>query len=153
MILSNLIFALLFAIPQANSFNANVVYVKDGDSFIVKHNNKNIEVRLASIDAIELGQELGYECKADLAQKILRKNIQITPITRDKYNRIIANVTIGNININRAQVRNGCALAYRRYLYDRNILNDEKLAKQEGKNYWALNKKIPPWNYRNEHKN
>ena len=51
-------------------------------------------------------------------------------------------------DINREMVREGHAWAYRDYLQDRTILEDENHAKSAELGLWSLNNPIPPWEWR-----
>lgn len=135
------------------------IQIKDGDSFVMRQNNIRlnskykktiIEVRLASIDAPEYYMPFGRECRRQLENLIIGQTIILVPITNDRYGRIVGVAKIANRNINREMVRNGCAWAYRRYLYDREMIALEQAARREKIGLWSQepSKIIPPWQQR-----
>jgi len=144
--------AVLFAQPTMTNYSAAVVHVGDGDSIRVTKGRLRVEVRLASIDAPELDQAMGQECKVALERRVLNRNVIVQPITIDRYGRTVANVTYANENINRYMVRNGCAWAYRAHLHDRQMVGIERLARAEKTGIWQLaaRDRMPPWRYRNK---
>ena len=102
----NRVFPIIFAfiatpICAQNTINYKnliVTHVYDGDSIRAKSGNKEIEIRLASIDAPEFNQNFGKECRAQLYKKIYHTKISINPIEQDKYGRTIAELYVGNRN-------------------------------------------------------
>lgn len=146
---SMIVFA-AFDDQKQKPFIAKVVYVYDGDSIRVKAEQKYYEIRLASIDAPEYTQNFGQICRAKLNDLIDDKLIKIEPRTTDRYKRIVADIKLGNLNINREMVKSGCAWAYRKYLYDQTLIAIEKNAQNEKLGLWAQPKShwIPPWKTR-----
>ena len=87
----------------------------DGDTFRLSNGEP---VRLIGIDAPELSQPGGRESREYLAQLILNKEITLEKgyEDRDKYNRLLRFVYIGNLCINEEMIKQGYAEA--RYLTD-----------------------------------
>ncbi len=87
----------------------------DGDTIKLENGET---VRLIGIDAPELSQPGGEKSRKYLAQLILSKRITLEKgyQDRDKYNRLLRYVYIGNICINEEMIRQGYAEA--RYLTD-----------------------------------
>lgn len=151
----NRVFPIIFAfiatpICAQNTINYKnliVTHVYDGDSIRAKSGNKEIEIRLASIDAPEFNQNFGKECRAQLYKKIYHTKISINPIEQDKYGRTIAEIYLGNRNINREQVQSGCAWAYRQYLHDPKMIALEQEARRKKIGLWSQKSFyiIPPW--------
>ena len=115
--------------------------ITDGDT--IKIINKRI--RLHGIDAPENAQlckknSKEYSCGkiASVAlAKIINKN-QVTCRVQDRldrYKRYIGVCFIGSINLNRWMVRNGHAVAYRRYSKD--YIRDENYAKTNKLGLWS----------------
>lgn len=150
------IFILLLCTVSTNclaqsNYNAKVIKIFDGDSFIVLKDKISIEIRLSSIDAPEYFQDYGRECKNVLSDLILSKTISIKPNGKDKYGRTIAFVYYNNININQEMVKRGCAFAYIKYLKDKSLIGLEMRARKDKVGLWAQPKSkiIPPWKARN----
>jgi len=83
-------------------YNAQVTEIIDGDTFAVNRTYKDINViRLSGVDTPEKG-ELGYdEAKNYLASLIFMKTVTIEPVSIGPFHRIIANVYLDNISINK----------------------------------------------------
>lgn len=152
--LGRILALLLFMFPNsavaqkmANYNNLVVTHIYDGDSIRAKSGNQEIEIRLASIDAPEFNQNYGIKCRALLQRKINGAHVRIEPIEKDKYGRIIANVYLGVRNINREQVAEGCAWAYRRYLHDNAMMGLEQSARRAKLGLWSQKQSaiMPPW--------
>lgn len=81
---------------------------------------------------------------------VFGKDVSITPITTDKYRRIVARVFQDNRDINLAMVESGAAWAYRQYLTDPSLLEAEAEARNARTGLWALqpDQIMPPWEWR-----
>ncbi len=122
--------------------------VVDGDTIHIK----SFKIRLEGIDAPEMKQickkpflqtmffnfQRDYYCgqtsKKKLAQKIGNKPIKCILLGKDRYKRYLAKCLKGNINLNRWMVRNGYAVAYRKY--SKLYIPDENFAKEEKLGLW-----------------
>ena len=120
----------------AKSSNLQVI---DGDT--IKFNEKKF--RLYGIDAPEINQKCkingkdyfcGRKSKDFLEAKILGKEISCLEKDKDRYKRIIARCYLQNKDLNKMMVKNGWALAYRRYSSD--YISDEIFAKQNNLGIW-----------------
>ena len=105
-------------IEDTNTWGEDILIctsVIDGDTFKLETGEK---VRLIGIDAPELTQPGGKESREYLAQLILNKGITLEKgyEDRDKYNRLLRFVYIGNTCINEEMIKQGYAEA--RYLTD-----------------------------------
>ena len=115
--------------------------ITDGDT--IKIINKRI--RLHGIDAPENGQlckknSKEYSCGKiatdALEKKINRNHVRCIVQGRlDRYKRYIGVCFVGSINLNRWMVRNGHAVAYRRYSKD--YIRDENYAKKNKLGLWS----------------
>ena len=109
--------------------------ITDGDT--IKIANKRI--RLHGIDAPENKQlckknfkeySCGIVATEALVKKINKNKIKCKVQDRlDRYKRYIGVCFIGEVNLNQWMVRNGYAVAYKRYSKD--YINDEKYAKKK----------------------
>ena len=124
--------------------------VIDGDTIQIK----SYKIRLEGIDAPEIRQKCKkpylqiiflnfqkeYYCgqisKKKLSQKIGNKPIKCILFGKDRYKRYLAKCLKDKVNLNRWMVRNGYALAYRRYskvyILDENFAKEEKLGLWKG---------------------
>jgi endonuclease YncB( thermonuclease family) len=143
--LRHLIFALALATlavgtAAAQSPIVGVVSVIDGDTLEI-HGQR---IRLHGIDAPESGQSCekdgkqyrcGQRAALKLADKIGRATVRCEQRDIDRYKRIVAVCSLGNIDLNAWMVRQGWAIAYRQYLRD--YVDDESAAQAEKAGIWA----------------
>ena len=125
------VFANIYGIPN----------ITDGDT--IKILNKRI--RFHGVDAPENKQiciknfkeySCGQEATNALKKKINKKRVICKVQDKlDRYNRYIGVCFLGDINLNKWMVRNGYAVAYRRYSKD--YIKDENYAKKNKIGLWA----------------
>jgi endonuclease YncB( thermonuclease family) len=101
----------------AQSVNATVVSIGDGDTIRVRQAGKALTVRLACIDAPETAQTpYGQQARKYLQQRLpIGREVSLNIKTTDRYGRSVAEVFSG-VNINLALVEDGQAFVYRQYL-------------------------------------
>ena len=115
--------------------------ITDGDTIKILNN----KIRLYGIDAPEKNQKCNkngkeYNCGADateaLIKKISKNTIKcLTQKKKDRYNRFLGICFIDKEDLNKWMVRNGYAIAYRRYSKD--YVLDEKFAKTNKIGVWS----------------
>ena len=148
--IKNLIFILyvfLFQAMQASEI-VGLPKVVDGDTLHIK----TYKIRLEGIDAPEMRQKCkksyfqiiffsfqrdyfcGQVSKNKLVQKIGNKPVKCILLGKDRYKRYLAKCFKANTNLNRWMVRNGYAVAYRKY--SKLYIPDENLAKEEKVGLW-----------------
>lgn len=76
-----------------------VTKVIDGDTFLTSRRTKS--VRLANVNAPEKGEKGYGEAKAKLSNLILKQEVRVDTVARDKYGRAIANVYKGRESVNK----------------------------------------------------
>ncbi len=138
-----------------------ITKITDGDSFTVQDSSgKTEEIRLCGIDAPELAQPLGPESKAALAKVApVGSALVVTPIKRDRYGRIVAEVFLADkppgsaeeVFLQQEQLVSGMAYVYPRYINDcpnaSGMQNAEAIGKQARIGVWAGSYE-KPWDYR-----
>ena len=123
----------------------------DGDTIHVN----SLKIRLEGIDAPEIRQTCrkpyikissiigftiskDYSCglisKKKLSDKINNHEIKCQTLSKDKYKRFLATCFKKKLNLNKWMVRNGYAVAYKRY--SKQYLEDETYAKKNKKGIW-----------------
>lgn len=145
--------ALLTACAPTASFAwiGEVVGVHDGDTITVLDVTKaQHKVRLASVDAPELGQPYGDKAKQALSGLVFGKTVEVEPETTDRYGRTVATIRADGTDVNRELVREGAAWAYLQYLRDPSLVGVQDEAKAEQRGLWALQRDqvMPPWEWR-----
>ena len=122
----------------ASAFSGPVVGVTDGDTLTVLSGSRPVTVRIAEIDAPETGQPWSRRSKQALSEKVFEKVVTVEPVTRDRYGRTVGYVRLDGRDIHREMIREGHAWAYRRYLIDGTLLDDETAARNARAGLWAL---------------
>ena len=116
-------------------------YITDGDTIKILNN----KIRLHGIDAPEKKQKCAknkkeYNCGTVATEALIKKinkNLVkcLTQKNRDKYNRFIGVCFVKQEDLNKWMVRNGYAIAYRRYSKD--YILDEEFAKINKRELWS----------------
>ena len=145
---------ILFFIFTSNILAQEIIGIPkivDGDTI---HINE-YKIRLEGIDAPEMRQQCkkeklkissiigftfykNYSCgevsKENLEVKINRSKIKCILSSKDRYKRHLAKCYKDKINLNRWMVRNGYAVAYRRY--SKEYVSDEDFARENKLGLW-----------------
>ena len=77
-----------------------VTKITDGDSFLT--DKRRNPVRLADVDTPEKRQPGYQNAKKSLEKLILKQEVSIETVARDKYRRSVAKVKVGNKSVNKA---------------------------------------------------
>jgi endonuclease YncB( thermonuclease family) len=129
-----------------------VTRVIDGDTIQVQLTSGPIRVRLNGIDTPERGQPWGREATQALSALVMGKQVELEPFTQDRYERLVANVFVGSVNVNDRLVSDGHAWAYRKYLTPENIdlCGAEAAARGARLGLWGLKPqhRAAPWDWR-----
>lgn len=127
---------------------AAVIGVSDGDTLTVLHDQQQVKVRLAEIDAPEKAQAFGTRAKQSLSDMCFGKTAEVYPQTRDRYGRTVARVRCDGIDANAEQVRRGMAWVYTKYSHDPAFPPLELEARAARRGLWADPAPVPPWEWR-----
>lgn len=127
-----------------------VDHVADGDTLTVSIDGERHRVRLHQIDAPEHDQPGAAAARRALAAKVDGQYVRLAVVTVDDYGRLVAGVSLGERDINRELVREGHAWAFRRYLEDRSLLDDEAAARRTGRGLWREADPVAPWQWRQQ---
>lgn len=147
-----LIAVLLFPIVlfcQTQIILGKLIDIDDGDTFtILTADHTQYKIRLNGIDCPEKGQDFGKKAKDYTYQFCAGKTVVAELLSKDKYSRNIANVTVNGINLNSSLVAKGLAWHYTKYSNDANLAKLEQEARAKGTNIWSLSNPMAPWIYR-----
>ena len=140
----------------ASTFNVRVVSVSDGDTIVVFDNaNRSYEIRLHGIDAPEGGQAFGDRSRQNLSDLIAEKEVTVTWYKRDRYRRIVGEVSIDGRDICLEQLKAGMAWHYKYYQAEQTpearalYAAAEAEAKASRRGLWTDASPIAPWDFRN----
>ena len=134
--------------------DAQVVGVADGDTvtLLVERSGgpAQVRLRLTEIDTPERAQPWGARARQALAGKLFRRQVRVASEGEDRYGRLLGRVYLDGRDINREMVREGHAWVYRQYSSDIWLLEDERLAREDGAGIWSLpeSQRVPPWEWR-----
>lgn len=147
-----LVFVLLLspalAAAQPHTLTGEVVAVHDGDTLTILENRTQTKIRLAEIDAPELGQPYGKKAKNELSSLAFNKTASIIVEGLDRYGRTIGRITVEGMDVNAELVKRGAAWVYRKYSKDPSFLTLEQKAREARTGLWAIPEPIPPWEWR-----
>jgi endonuclease YncB( thermonuclease family) len=138
------------AAPAAAQTVTDRASVTDGDTLEIR----DVDIRLHGIDAPESAQTCiaggqrwpcGRRSANALDAKMDRRIVRCEGRDRDRYGRLIAVCYLGATDLNAWLVRNGWALAYRRY--SRDYVPEERLAEADQAGIWR-GRFVPPWDWR-----
>ena len=123
--------------------------VVDGDTLRIGDER----IRLHGIDAPEMDQtcgstdiwHCGKQAREALKDHIAGRSVTCTGDSRDRYGRFIGVCRVGGEDLNAWMVREGWAMAYRKYSTD--YVEEEQEAAARGLNMWT-GEFVPPWEWR-----
>ena len=132
-----------------------VVGISDGDTITARcptadaaHPHQQVRVRLAEIDAPEMGQPFGRRAKQHLSELCFQVEATIRPTTTDRYGRTVARVECRGIDANLAMLRAGLAWAYTKYQTDAAFPRAELAARAARVGMFAEGDVQAPWDFR-----
>jgi micrococcal nuclease len=134
---------------DADTFTARVVSVHDGDTITaLADGNRQVKVRLAGIDAPELGQPFGQAAKRHLSGLTFGKTVEIEADEKDRWGRTLGSVKVDGKPAAEAMVSEGLAWHYTRFNDDQRLAKAEKEARRARRGLWQDPQPVPPWEWR-----
>lgn len=131
-----------------------VVGITDGDTIKARCGEpgayQQVTARLAAIDAPERRQPFGDVSRQHLAALCFEQPARITPRTKDRYGRMVADVTCQGRDAGADMVASGMAWVFERYAtpgdaHLRGLQTDARAARA---GLWADPAPIEPWAWR-----
>jgi endonuclease YncB( thermonuclease family) len=139
---------LLFSALPAHGWSRRVCSVADGDTISVLHEGRAVRIRLYGIDCPEKHQAFGQKAKTFTSQLSFGKVVEVDPVTRDRYGRIVAWVHVGDRCLNEEILRAGYAWHFKRFSRDRRLAELELQARAARAGLWGNPAPVAPWEYR-----
>jgi endonuclease YncB( thermonuclease family) len=135
-----------------------VVAVHDGDTItVLDRQDRQHRIRIAGIDAPEMGQPYGRAAKNALARRIHERWVRVEVVKLDHYGRLVGKVTETGRDVGRDQVTAGMAW-WLRVFADEQSPEDRRLyaeaqasAEDRRRGLWRDPSPISPWLWRREH--
>ncbi len=138
------------ALPQ-------VVSVGDGDTLRVRQGNQLTTLRLGCVDAPESAQRPWGSQSTNRLKQLLPPSqaVQVRAIERDRYDRTVAELYLGNQSVNLQLVKEGMAVVYHQYLKacadtKNQYLQAEAQAKLHRLGFWNQPNPVMPWDFRRD---
>ena len=124
--------------------------VSDGDTIKVRcGEDDQLTIRLSGIDAPEKAQPYGQRSKEALSALCYQVLATITPRTKDRYGRTVADVECLGKDAATEQVRTGMAWVYVKYSKSYEAFSPlQEAAKAARLGLWADPAPEPPWEWR-----
>ena len=119
-----------------------IASVVDGDTIRVGGKT----VRLADMDAPEIGQPMGPAARSHLASLCEGRQVRVLVQGTGYYGRLIGTVHVGPVNANREMVKAGYAYVNRRY--SRRYVDEEHAARRARRGVHDGASREKPWDYR-----
>jgi endonuclease YncB( thermonuclease family) len=145
----------LGAAAGTEEFVGTPARVFDGDSFVLRTGQREVEVRLVDIDAPEHGQPYADTARRTLDELIWKQRLRAVVLDEDIYHRKVCRVyrMQDGLDVNEQLVRTGQVWVYRHRVRDTKLYDLELEARRAKRGLWALPREDlePPWLWRREH--
>jgi micrococcal nuclease len=139
--------ALLLSAP-AYGWSGRVCGVTDGDTISVLQDGRAVKLRLYGIDCPEKHQAFGMRARQFTSSLAFGKEVEVRPVDRDRYGRLIAWVYVGPRCLNEELLRAGFAWHFKRYSRDSHLAELELQARTARSGLWRDPEPTPPWEFR-----
>tara|TARA_B100000941_G_scaffold251059_1_gene197568 strand:- start:15 stop:518 length:504 start_codon:yes stop_codon:yes gene_type:complete len=116
--------------------NSKKIRLEGIDAPEIKQQCKKPSLKISAIIGLQINKNYscGVTAKIKLIDKINNSKIKCISSSKDRYNRFLATCYKNRINLNKWMVRNGYAVAYKRYSKD--YMRDEEYAKKNKLGLW-----------------
>jgi endonuclease YncB( thermonuclease family) len=153
-ILSFVVLILIILPCFAFAWSGKLIGVADGDTITALHEgNQQVKIRLYGIDCPERGQAFSRKAKQFISEMVFGKVVEVEPVDIDRYNRLVALVTVSERLVNEELLNAGFARVYTRYCH-RPICERWKVLENEAREarrgLWADPNPIPLWEFRRQ---
>ena len=144
--------ALWLSAAGSQTLTGTVVVVHDGDTFTVQRGSSLYKVRLAEVDAPEMGQVFGQQARRFTEKMVLGRRVRVDVVMIDRYDRRVGTVIVEDGRVlNEELVHAGLAWYYRvSPVKNPRLQRLEQGAFQNRLGLWVEKEPIPPWEFRRE---
>jgi micrococcal nuclease len=144
---------LLAPAVYAATFQGVVTHVTDGDSIWVRPaaGGQPLQVRVRDIDAPEICQAFGEQSRDALAARALHRQVTVKARSRDNYQRILGQVSLGGEDLGAWMVGRGYAWSYRYRGKGGPYLALQEQARDARLGLWASARPVEPRLFRKRH--
>ncbi len=146
--LSLFLLLISFTATAETFHQGKVVRIVDGDTLVLLVEQQQLKIRLSDIDTPERKQPFSTKAKQALSDLASGKQARVVEIAKDRYGRVVGRVYVGETDVNRELVAQGCAWGNRKYSDDAELIELKAQAKQKGSGLWTDPDPIPPWEWR-----
>lgn len=132
-----------------------VIAITDGDTLKVRCGDpgayQQITIRLGAIDAPEKKMPFGQRSKQALSELCYQVQATVSPQTKDRYGRMVADVSCAGKDVGAEQVRTGMAWVYDKYAKGYGHLYPlQTAARAAHAGLWSEASPQPPWEWRHQ---
>jgi endonuclease YncB( thermonuclease family) len=132
-----------------------VIGVRDGDTIdVLTPANERVRVRLAGIDAPEMGQAYGNVAKRALSALAHDRIARVEWSKTDDYGRVVGKVRVHGVDVNLQLVERGLAWHYKAYAGEQSAADRKRYAAAEAAarahraGLWRDPEPVAPWLFR-----
>lgn len=141
---------------SGRSYTGTVSKVYDGDTLhVIDGDGAKHKIRMAYIDAPEMKQAYGTHSRDNLRAAAEGRKVSVRVFDTDRYQREVAQVSVGKTDLNLMQVQDGAAWHYKSYAKEQQDKADfadyadaQIQAERERKGLWKAKNPQAPWAYR-----
>lgn len=141
---------------SGRSYTGTVSKVYDGDTLhVIDGDGAKHKIRMAYIDAPEMKQAYGTRSRDNLRAAAEGRKVSVRVFDTDRYQREVAQVSVGKTDLNLMQVQDGAAWHYESYAKKQQDKADfadyadaQIQAERERKGLWKAKNPQAPWAYR-----
>lgn len=146
---------------SGRSYTGTVSKVYDGDTLhVIDGDGAKHKIRMAYIDAPEMKQAYGTRSRDNLRAAAEGRKVSVRVFDTDRYQREVAQVSVGKTDLNLMQVQDGAAWHYKSYAKEQQDKADfadyadaQIQAERERKGLWKAKNPQAPWAYRRAGRN
>lgn len=141
---------------SGHRYTGTVSKVYDGDTLhVIDGDGAKHKIRMAYIDAPEMKQAYGTRSRDNLRAAAEGRKVSVRVFDTDRYQREVAQVSVGKTDLNLMQVQDGAAWHYKSYAKEQQDKEDfadyadaQIQAERERKGLWKAKNPQAPWAYR-----